>query len=38
MALKFNEIVELTDNLFAITVILIVFVHYKHEIIMKTYA
>jgi hypothetical protein len=38
MALKFNEIDELTNNLFVITVILIIFDHYKHEIIMITYA
>jgi hypothetical protein len=38
MALKFNEIDELTDDLFIITVILIIFDRYKHEIIMITYA
>jgi hypothetical protein len=38
MSLKFNKIVELTDNMFVITVILIIFVRYKHEILTKNYA
>ncbi len=38
MALKFYKIDELTDNLFVITMILILLDHYKHEIIMITYA
>ncbi len=38
MSLKFNKIVGPTDNLFVITLILIIFVRYKHEILMINYA
>jgi hypothetical protein len=38
MALKFNEIDGLTNNLLVIILTLLIFVLYKHEITMRTYA
>ncbi len=36
-SLKFSKIVGITNNLFVVTVILTLFVHYKHEILMINY-